>query len=308
MVETAAGWHSSVPAPTGGPSVPGSPQRRRRFRAAAWAATIIVLAVALPLTVTSVMRGDTVTPVGGPAGVNWHVQMDENFGEDKRALLDSGRWHAGWFGNGQLTPAVNSLETSLYASTNLSVADGVARLDVTPNSPRRFLSDGTRQPNLGAALNTDKAQASDGFMFTYGYVEARLQLPAGKRAEGVWPSFWLNGQTWPNDMEIDIVEGDGTDQGCKFNIHYGDGDDTTNLNNVARMRTVRGATSGMHTYAADVRPDGVTFYYDGAAVYAYHGKVPDAPRYVVLGNSSSATVSADHPLLIDYVRVWSQPR
>jgi len=307
MVETAAGWHPSVPAATGGPSDPGSPKQRRRFRTAAWAAVIIALAVALPLSVTSFKNGDSVKPVGGPADVSWQVQMDENFAEDTSALLDSGRWHAGWFGDGQLTQAVNSLETSLYASTNLSVADGVARLDVTPNSSRRALSDGTTQPNLGAALNTDKAQASDGFMFTYGYVEARLQLPAGTPGEGVWPSFWLNGEHWPNDMEIDIVEGDGTDQGCTFNIHYGDGKDITNLNDSVRTRTVPGATSGMHTYAADVRPDGVTFYYDGAAVYDYDGKVPDRPRYVMFGSSSSATVSARHSLLIDYVRVWSQP-
>ncbi|HEV7188889.1 MAG TPA: family 16 glycosylhydrolase [Blastococcus sp.] len=312
-------------APTAAPT---GPARRRRGRWA-WALALGVVAVVAVLVVVLTNGGtpgssgnpaesgsavgpvhppgDVVKPVGGPSGVAWKVQFDENFGGDTASVLDSGVWHAGWFGNGKVTGPVNSQETSLFSVDNLSVSGGVARFDVTPNSDHLALGDGTTQPNLGAALNTDESQASRGFAITYGYVEARMQMPAGDRTEGVWPAFWLNGQTWPDDMEIDVVEGDGTDQGNKFNIHHGSNDhDTTNLNDVGRRRTVPGATTGMHTYAADIRPDGITYFYDGAPVYSYQGKVPNSPRYLMVGASSEGTMTSTKSLLVDYVRAWTR--
>lgn len=248
-----------------------------------------------------------VPPNGGPAGATWHLLFDESFSEGKDALLQSGIWHAGWFGDGRLTDKVNGEETSLFSVDNLSVSGGVARLTVTPNARQQALSDGTTEPNLGGAINSDESQASRGFMLTYGYAEARMWLPAAPASEQVWPSFWLNGETWPDDMEIDVLEGDGTDQGNKFNIHYGSNhNDTTNLDNAHRKRTIPGATAGWHTYGADIRPDGVTFYYDGTAVYDYQGKVPDVPRYLMVGLSTSARVTQPRTLLVDYVRTWTR--
>jgi hypothetical protein len=248
-----------------------------------------------------------VAPIGGPKGVSWHLQFDEGFAEGKDALLASGVWHSGWFGDGQLTDKTNSEERALFSRDNVSIAHGIARLVVTPNTDHASLDDGTTEPNLGSALNTDPSQASRGFTMTYGYAEARMKLPAAPVGEQVWPSFWLNGETWPDDMEIDVVEGDGTDQGNKFNIHYGtDNHDTTTLNDVGRERTVSGATAGWHTYGVEIRPGGLTFYYDGAAVYAYEGHVPDVPRYLMIGESTSGHVSTSRPLLVDYVRTWTR--
>jgi hypothetical protein len=285
--------------------------RRRSGRAVAVALTalavLVVLVVTLPLALSSSGNAQTPQPVGGPPGVAWKLRFDENFTGTIDGLLDSGTWHTGWFGNGTLTRPVNTDERALMARANISVAGGQATFKVTPNTRRLTLPDGTTHPNLGATINSDDQQASRGFLIGYGYVEARMQLPAGGPGERVWPSFWLNGHTWPDDMEIDVVEGDGTDQGCKFNLHYGhDGQDTLNLNNVGRKRTVPGATTGMHTYAADIRPDGVTFYYDGEAVYAYHGQVPDAQRFLMVGVSASGTVTGTRLLRVDYVRAWTR--
>jgi hypothetical protein len=287
-------------------------RRRRRSRrpvvaALSGLAVLAVLAAILPSVLSSGGRDAAPEPVGGPPGVPWKLRLDENFSGTTDSLLGSGTWHSGWFGDGTLTGAVNSAERSLLSRSNITVAGGVATFDVTPNPRRLALPDGTTRPDLGATINSDDAQAPRGFLIGYGYVEARMQLPAAGPAEGVWPSFWLNGHTWPDDMEIDVVEGDGTDQGCKFNLHYGHDDkDTVNLDNAGRRRTVRGATSGMHTYAADIRPDGVTFYYDGRAVYAYHGKVPDAQRFLMLGVSASGIVTGTRSLRVDYVRAWTR--
>jgi Glycosyl hydrolases family 16 len=283
------------------------PPRTRRARLAIGAVVVGLLMVIALITLPLVSHPDGVQPAAGPAGVHWQLQFDENFSGDTAAVLGSDSWHSGWFGNGQLTAPVNSQEKSLLTRANLSVAGGMATLDVTPNSAGHELPGGRTEPNLGAALNTDDEQAADGFMMGYGYAEARMQLPAGAPGERVWPSFWLTGHTWPDDMEIDVVEGDGTDQGCKFNIHHGShGRDTTNLNSIVRKRTVPGATTGMHTYGADIRPDGVTFYYDGTAVYSYKGHVPDKQRYLMVGISAAGPVTTKHSLVVDYVRAWTR--
>jgi len=298
--------------PAGGPR-----HRRRRSRRGLLAlaglglAVVLVLLVARPFLTSDDETAvppttDGSAPFGGPEGVTWQQTFAEDFSGDLGSLLDSGTWHTGWFGDGKLTQPINDDETSLFTDENVSVADGVAKLDVSPNSERLELRDGTTQPNLGGALNTDESQASEGFMMTYGYVEARMQLPTGEPGEEVWPAFWLTGHTWPDDMEIDVVEGDGTDQGCKFNLHYGTDDDTTNLNDVGRLRTVPGATTGMHTYAADIRPDGVAFYYDGELQYQYRGEVPDAERFIVLDASTSGKMTGTRSLLVDYVRAWTR--
>lgn len=278
----------------------------RRFSWRFTVVTVQLAAVALAVSLLVGRDGDPPVPSGGPSGVSWQLHFDEGFDSDKQTLLASGLWHSGWFGNGELTAPVNSEETALLSTENLSVAEGRAWLDVTPNSRELTLDDGTTAPNLGAALNTDPSQAPRGLTITYGYVEARMRLPAGDPDEEVWPSFWLNGQTWPDDMEIDVVEGDGTDEGCNVNIHWGDGEDTVNFNDIDRRRTVEGATTGMHTYAADIRPDGITWYYDGVAVHVYDGVVPDAPRYLKVGVSSAGTMSSTRTLEVDHVRVWTR--
>lgn len=290
-----------------------SPARRRAPRRLAVGGALLACLALLVALLTS-RGGDTPgadgvpdpVPAGGPEGVSWQLELDEDFSGDLATLQDSGTWHTGWFGDGQLTLPVNDLETALMNTDNLSIADGVARMELTPNTDGLALRDGTTYPNLGTAINTDWAQSSEGFAFTYGYVEARMQLPAGDPDEEVWPSFWLTGHTWPDDMEIDVIEGDGTDQGNKINVHSGTREDPINLNGPQRVHTVAGATTGMHTYAADIRPDGVTFYYDGVAVGGYDGAVPDAERYLMVGITSSGTVQAPRTLLVDHVRAWTR--
>jgi hypothetical protein len=294
---------------TSPPAGPGKGRHRRR-RPARIAVVLTGLGVCLVLVIALVtsLRGEQPMPVGGPTGVSWDLEFGEDFAGDTADLLDSDAWHTGWFGDGVLTEPVNTLEAALMSRANLSVSGGRARLDVRPNADGEELDDGTTEPNLGSALNTDPEQAADGFRIGYGYVEARMQLPAGSSDEEVWPAFWLNGEKNPDDMEIDVVEGEGTDASCKFNIHYGeDGEDTVNLDDSPhRRQIVDGATTGMHTYAADIRPDGITFYYDGRAVGGYDGEVPDRPRYLMLTSTASGTMDSARSLEVDYVRAWTR--
>lgn len=224
------------------------------------------------------------------------------------ALLAEGRWATGWFGTG-VTGSVNDTETAYYDPDLVAVSSGQATFTAGPNATDKKPPGITEsRPNLGAQLSTDPDQAPTGFTMSYGYVEARLQQPAGNPTEAVWPGWWLTAHDWPTAMEIDVLEGDGTDTGGGFNIHYGAtvGVDSINLNAGPRLATVTGATTGMHTYGADIRSDGVDFYYDQVWVGGYVGAVPDTPRFLMTGLSTAGTLTGSKALIVDYIRAWER--
>jgi len=72
------------------------------------------------------------------------------------------------------------------------------------------------QPYLSGVITS-----YDSFKFTYGYVEARAQLPFG---QGLWPAFWLLNAYYVDDKpEIDIMEFIGDNQDVVYhNYHYYD--------------------------------------------------------------------------------------
>lgn len=247
-------------------------------------------------------------PVGGPTGITWTRSFTEEFGEANLAALTApGLWQTGWFGTG-VTGPVNSLETAFYDPALVTVSGGVATMGAVANSTSKAPPGWATaiKPNLGGQLNTDPNQVTPGYMFGYGYIEARFQQPAGNTTENLWPAFWMTGHNWPTEMEIDILEGNGTDAGCAFNVHYGTtvGVDSTNLNSTSRVKTVTGATSGFHTYAAHIRSTDVTFYYDGVNVGGYTGTVPNAQRFLMFGNTTAGTLTTQKTLIMDYIRAW----
>lgn len=247
-----------------------------------------------------------------PRGVpgRWTRVFTEDFNDSSAvSLLNNGKWWFGWFGNGITTDAVNSAETAIYDRSCFAVSGGQATFTIKPNSTGIQTPAGHTKPNLGAQISTDPDQgASPGFLMSYGFIEARLQQPAGNGTELPWPAFWASWENWPTGMEIDVMEGGGTDS-ASFNIHYGTtvGVETTNLNGLGsgRTRSVPGATTGMHTYGADIRPGSVTFYYDGAPVYTYLGTVPSTQRPLIIGNSTGGTLTGPKNLIVDYVRAWT---
>ncbi len=104
--------------------------------------------------------------------------------------------------------------------------------------------------------------------FTYGYMEARIKLPAG---EGSWPAFWMLGTNiasvpWPDCGEIDIMEYKGSAPTVTYGtLHYGKSGVHQMLGGT--KDTLVDLSAAYHRYGVLWKPDEVTFFIDDNIVY-----------------------------------------
>jgi beta-glucanase (GH16 family) len=227
---------------------------------------------------------------GGPAGDpgTWNLAFDDEF---TGSSLDTSKWSVGWFGSG-ITKAVNSYETACYDPSHVSEANGELDLTLTAGSTS---CGGATQPYDGAAVTTNGH-----FQFTYGFVEVRAWLAGNGSSVYDWPQIWLDGQNWPADGEIDILEGLGGSacyhwHGPPSGTGYG-GCPAGNF------------SGGWHTFGVDWEPGSVTYYYDGTNVGSVTNstsQITGDPMYLILVASTSAeSPSQAATEQFDYVRVW----
>ncbi len=105
--------------------------------------------------------------------------------------------------------------------------------------------------------------------FTYGRIEFRAKLPAGK---GSWPAIWMLGESfatagWPDCGEIDIMEHVGRDPGIVQSVIHSRSSfgNTINLGRTP----VKTFDKEFHTYAVDWKKDKIEFYVDDKNFYTY---------------------------------------
>ncbi|MDP1171353.1 glycoside hydrolase family 16 protein, partial [Klebsiella pneumoniae] len=108
--------------------------------------------------------------------------------------------------------------------------------------------------------------------FTYGKVEARLQLPAGA---GIWPAFWALGTDlaaagWPKAGEIDIMEFVGKTPNTVYGTLHGPGYSGAQV--IGKPLDLGKPVSGeFHTYTIIKRPNEIIWQVDGVE---YHRLAP----------------------------------
>ncbi len=169
---------------------------------------------------------------------------------------------------------------------------------------------------ISARINTSRS-------WTYGYFEARLNLPTGR---GTWPAFWMmpaNYTAWPDDGEIDIMEEVGADPNmvsssihCKAYYH------SIGTQKTAE-RYVAGAEGEFHIYALEWTADYIQTYVDGEPLFRFENDKQgnkdtwpfDDPFYLKLnlawGGDWGGYKGVDESALpvtyeIDYVRVFQK--
>lgn len=244
-------------------------------------------------------------PVAQRIGPSSHQQFIDGF-EGKS--LDLTAWHTCyWWG---CTIGSNK-ELQWYEQSQVKVADGALHLTaeaVPVESP-----DGGRFRYRSGMISSgpSKRGGKPRFAFTYGTVEARLRVPAGK---GLWSALWMLPAFGDNRPEVDIVEalGDNTRQSHHF-LH------TRNRDSKTFKHTGEGAdlADGWHIYRLEWLPGALRWYLDGKLIFTVKGdEVPDEPMYVMANlavggrwpGSPNSSTQFPATLSVDYIEIRPSAR
>lgn len=157
------------------------------------------------------------------------------------------------------------------------------------------------------------------YEFTYGRVEVRAKLPAGRN---VWPAIWTLGVNrgdvgWPTCGEIDIMEFWGTSpNSVSANVHTKDYNHTKGNGRGGKIEVSK-PWENFHVYAVEWYTDRLNFYFDDNLYYSCPkkgegiGEWPfDAPQYLLInlaltrGKEGIDDSAFPTEYLIDYVRIY----
>jgi beta-glucanase (GH16 family) len=163
--------------------------------------------------------------------------------------------------------------------------------------------------------------SKDRVAFTYGLVQARIQLPTGR---GIWPAFWMLGQNidevgWPHCGEIDVMENVGQAPAVVHGTVHGPG--YSGSSGVTASHDAGTSLAGdFHVYSVHWERDRIRWYF-GDELYstvtpadlqgnpwvfdhdffllvnvAVGGKLPGNP---------DPSVIFPQTMLVDYIRVYA---
>jgi beta-glucanase (GH16 family) len=234
-----------------------------------------------------------------PTGVrgDWKLTFDDEF---SGTSLDTAKWSTGWYGSG-ITPPIDSAEKDCYDPAQVSEGGGTIGLTLIRKSEDCGVSD--------QAYTTGAVTSRGKFSFTYGFIEARVWVPAvpGNPSEAAnWPDVWADGQSWPEDGEIDIAEGLGGDVCAHF--HGPDNPIGVGAGGPSQTGCPDGTyAGGWHVFGADWEPGIVTYYYDGADIGSVTSGITSAPMFLILSYASGYLNQAPATMRVDYMRVWQHP-
>lgn len=295
---------------------------------------------------------DAADPGKSKAGYEliWSDEFDGNYGDasvDKNTGLNLDNWayqlgdgstdcgNYGW-GNNELQCYTDRPE-NVGVNEDLNddgKGEGVLRITAKREDGYSYKSESAKNYTSARLRTTRPTEAL--FDTTYGYVEARIALPA---TAGAWPAFWMLPQSttvygnWPVSGEIDIMETCGafTDKGNDVacgTLHWGT---PTHVYKGSGYVNLDSDYTYFHTYAIDWQPGEITWYYDGKAINTlsnWESAIPgasdslafdapfDMPFYMLLnlavdsgqfgGSVNKARFNDDINMYVDYVRVFQK--
>jgi len=223
--------------------------------------------------------------------------------------LNAKRWGTcHWWATPEGCTILTNDELEWYQPSQVAVADGALRLTARPGSVDAH---GRHFPYVSGMVSAgrpgDRPQDRARHAFTYGRVEVRFRIPAGR---GTWPAIWMLPASNAELPEIDLLEVHGqTPDRPAVTFHPADGR--------RQRRDVRTAdlSQGWHVVTLDWAPGSLIWTIDGVERFRITGAtVPDEPMYLVanlaIGGDAGppdATTPFPATFLIDRVRIWARP-
>jgi beta-glucanase (GH16 family) len=266
---------------------------------------LVLLVLATLLSGCTLITQGATNPQASPPPGN--VLLNATFDDGK---LDRTIWNTcHWWADRGCTIATNN-ELEWYVPGQVAVADGALRLTADWEPIRG--SDGRLYEFRSGMVTTGPPPMQEDepakLAFTYGSVEARLRIPAGR---GLWPAVWLLPASRESLPEIDMLEATGQNPAVMdMYLHPKD----QRVAPPHKEYRVRGPNlaEDWHTIRLDWSAGRLDFFVDGLRVWRVTGRhVPAEPMYVVL----NLAVGGDYPgrpdadtefpatFLIDYVRI-----
>jgi beta-glucanase (GH16 family) len=231
-----------------------------------------LLVVAVLVLVVGVRAGwDTASPLR-PS----QVVLEDSFDGGQ---LDARLWNrCHWWDEDGCTIASNE-ELEWYRPEQVSVGDGVLTLTAARDEVRG--SDGRTYPFRSGMVTTGPPRHDEEakVAWTYGTLEARVRLPAGR---GLWPAIWMLPADEDSRPEIDVLEVLGHDPAeAIMHLHP---EDRAAESPSERYR-LKGSTfaEDWHDVRLEWTPGLLSWFVDGVRVWQQRGsQVPDEPMYLVL--------------------------
>jgi licheninase len=180
-----------------------------------------------------------------------------------------------------------------------------------------------KESDQGSAYTSARLNSRESW--TYGRVEVRAKVPAGK---GTWPAIWMladndtyGDQYWPDNGEIDIMEHVGYDEGVIHGTIHTKAFNHIEGTDKGSSRTIPTATSEFHTYALEWTPGEIRVSVDGQTYFTFQNREQyswqewpfDQPFHLLLnvavggtwGGAEGIDDSAfPERMVLDYVRVY----
>jgi beta-glucanase (GH16 family) len=241
----------------------------------------------------------------------WRLVWSDEFDGPADAAPDRTKWtydlgQTGW-GNQELENYTNSTANAYLDGSGHLVIQAIAEPGGKYTSAR---------------LKTQGLAA-----FTYGRIEARIQVPFG---QGIWPAFWMLGADidtagWPRCGELDIMENIGREPSIVHGTVHGPG--YSGANGIGAPYTLPAGqvfSADFHVFTVVWDASSVEFEVDGHSYKRVTpADLPNGAQWVyghpfflllnlaVGGNwpgNPNATTQFPQKMLVDYVRVYSKPR
>jgi beta-glucosidase len=260
--------------------------------------------VPVPDTQTSASTGSATYNFDG----DWELIWSDEFDAEANAPIDAEYWTCelgghGW-GNAQLEYDTGRIENVAH------IGDGTLAITAREEEYRTN------------AYTSARCNTMDKVEFTYGKIEARLNLPEG---QGIWPAFWMLGANfpevgWPDSGEIDIMEYVGKEPRSTHGTIHGPGYSGSGGLGLRRIFD-KPVADDFHVFGIEWEPEVIRWYVDGelfhtATPESLYGSewVFDHDFYLIInvavggywpGNPDDTTEFLQQ-MLIDWIRVYQR--